>query len=211
MSSPKVYTWPAPSNNSIALVQTDAGFPYDVIINGALAVDGIVTFEGYSREVTLTSAGNNSGVTFTITGTYAGAVQIEDIVGPNADTVIAPGLWDSIVSIKCSAAYANVSVGTGIEGNTEWFPCNTSFIAPHITIRVKVTGNITYSLDGTLDTGIITTNSDIFAPDPGMIDQTISAESYAGSAFTFLGIRITTGGGDNTGSLTATFLQQGNL
>ena len=53
----------------------------NLVIGGALASGGAVTFDS-PRNVTITSAGNDSGISFTVTGTDVdGAAQTESITG----------------------------------------------------------------------------------------------------------------------------------
>ena len=53
----------------------------DLTITGALASGGSVTFDE-PRNVTITSTGDDTGVTFTVTGTdETGAAQTEEITG----------------------------------------------------------------------------------------------------------------------------------
>jgi hypothetical protein len=71
---------------------------------------------GIGYKVTITSAGDDSGDTFTIVGhamgTAPGAVTAEEVVGANAGAATSANYYDSITSITASGASAgNVSIG----------------------------------------------------------------------------------------------------
>ncbi|MDB4301069.1 CsoS2 family carboxysome shell protein [Flavobacteriaceae bacterium] len=77
-------------------------------IGGALAVGGAVNFTTASgseqpRKVTITAGGNESGRTFTITGTdYLGTAIVEALVGPNNSTVSSIKYFNTVTSISVS-------------------------------------------------------------------------------------------------------------
>jgi hypothetical protein len=80
---------------------------------GALVSGGVATFD-VARAVSLTATGNNSTVTFTITGTDEyGAAMTEAIVGPNATTVTGVKAFKTVSSVACSAATVSaISAGS---------------------------------------------------------------------------------------------------
>ena len=108
------YIAPAASDdNGISTAATLSGAG-NLTINGALASGGSVTLDD-ARQVIITSAGDDSGDTFTVTGTdEAGNAQTEAITG--ADTGVATGskYFTTITQIAASGASAgNVEAGTG--------------------------------------------------------------------------------------------------
>ena len=111
---PASYIAPAASDDngiSTAVTLSGAG---NLTINGAVADGGSVTLDD-ARQVIITSAGDDSGDTFTVTGTdEAGDAQTEAITG--ADTGVATGskYFTTITQIAASGASAgNVEAGTG--------------------------------------------------------------------------------------------------
>ena len=100
-------------DNGISVNATLAGAG-NLTIGGALADGGSVTLVN-ARNVIITSAGDDSGDTFTVTGTdETGAAQTEVITG--ADTGVATGTsyFTTITQIAASGASAgNVKAGTG--------------------------------------------------------------------------------------------------
>ena len=106
------------------------GSAANLTINGALASGGAVTFD-QPRNVTILSAGNDSGITFTVTGTDETLTAVtETITGANAGTSTGSTYFATISQIASSAAAAgNVSVGSG-----------TSIAAPIFRGSMRLTG-----------------------------------------------------------------------
>lgn len=223
MAKPIIIDWPAQDNDGICLLQT-LGAAGSLTINGVLATtlnsnSPYVKFSGFNRTVTITSPSNNSTVTFTINGTYRGALQTENILGPNAGTVETTDTFDTITSITTNAATvgSGVSVGTGTAGATSWILYNYNATVSALSVTVDVTGTITYSFRGTLDD--VQTNptprffSGLAVPDttgPNAFRLAMSAASlddmaFANYPFSYYQIAVTSG----SGSLRAAFVQQG--
>lgn len=99
--------------DNIALTQTPGGAG-NLVLNGALASAGAIPAQTLAYKIGLTSAGNDSGQNFTITGTDAdGNAQTETLAGPNANTVVSTKYFKSISSIAINgAAGAALTVGT---------------------------------------------------------------------------------------------------
>ena len=86
----------------------------DLTITGALASGGSVTFD-QPRNVTITSTGDDTGVTFTVTGTdETGAAQTEAITGVNAGAATGTSYFATVTQIAASGATdGNVTAGSG--------------------------------------------------------------------------------------------------
>ena len=91
---------------------------------GPIAVAGVVTLaattpgrNGYGFKVSVTSDGDDSGTTFTITGTIVGkttdgGIGTDIITGVDTDTVVSTKYFSSVTSVVASATSANdVSIG----------------------------------------------------------------------------------------------------
>lgn len=126
MSRPVRILWIPLDTSAVCTPQT-LGAAGALTINGTLASKSDaekrhVTFENLERTVSLTSAGNLSGLQFTITGTLQGAVVSQTRSGPNANTVYTTQKFTTITSVTVNGAVAtNVSVGNGDTGNTVWY------------------------------------------------------------------------------------------
>ena len=90
------------------------GSATNMTINGALADSGSVTFD-QPRNLTIASAGDDSGKTFTVTGTdETGTAQTEVITGADTATATGSSFFATVTQIATSAATAGaVTVGSG--------------------------------------------------------------------------------------------------
>lgn len=102
--------------NGISLSQTPAAGPNEALtITGALATASVATL-GYNRKVTIDAAGDESGRTFTVTGTDEnGTAQTEAITGPNATSVAGTKDFLTVTGVSVDANTAGaVTVGAGL-------------------------------------------------------------------------------------------------
>lgn len=132
----------------------------DMTIGGALASGGVATLD-VPRHVSIYAANNESGVTFTVTGTdRTGASLTEDITGPNATTVKGVKNFATVTTVATDAATTgDVEVGSADELESQAIPID--FYANKISVSVErssdanFTHNFKYTLDdllgGTVD------------------------------------------------------------
>lgn len=115
------FTMAAADPDGVCQSQTPGGAG-NLTINGALASAGVATF-AVPRHVSITSAANDSGRTFTVTGTDRyGNVVSETITGPNTTTVTGVLNYATITQVAIDAASAGaLTVGSADEADTEWF------------------------------------------------------------------------------------------
>lgn len=115
--------------DGVAASQTPSGAG-NLTINGAKASGGVATFNA-ARQVTITSAGNDAGRTFTITGTDVnGNTLTEAVTGANADTATSTKHFKTVTQIAVDAATAG-AVTAGM---------NTSAIAVVFAGRSRLKG-----------------------------------------------------------------------
>lgn len=99
--------------DGVAASQTPSGAG-NFTLDGALTSGGVYTSaDGGARQLSFTSAANESGDTYTITGTDAdGRAQTETVTGPNATTVESLKYWLTVTQIATSgAASAAITIG----------------------------------------------------------------------------------------------------
>jgi hypothetical protein len=85
-------------------------------IGGALASGGSVT-NASGRQVTILSAGNDSGISFTVVGTDVnGSALSETVTGANAGTATSSGYFKTVTSITAVGNPAG-NVSAGINAN----------------------------------------------------------------------------------------------
>jgi len=102
------------SVNNIATAQA-VGSATNLTLNGSTVSGGIAQLGG--RSVVIVSAGDDSGITFTVKGTIAGSAAVtygqETVTGANASRVATRTEFLTVTSVASSGAAAgNVSVGT---------------------------------------------------------------------------------------------------
>lgn len=104
------------SATNVAAAQAVAGAG-NLTLNGALVADGVAHLGG-QRRIYITSAGDDSSITFTVKGTLSGfgnsgiSYQSEVVTGSNASVVATTKLFSTITAVVASGAAAgNVSVG----------------------------------------------------------------------------------------------------
>lgn len=118
-------TLAAASANNIALSQAVGGAG-NLTLNGSTVSGGVATLDA-PRRVGITSAGNDSGITFTVYGTsrsqQGGGVQQETITGANIGVAVTTQDFATVTRIAASAAAAgNVTAGTTATGSGPWVP-----------------------------------------------------------------------------------------
>ncbi len=104
----KLFKAVSASTTAIAIAQTLGGAG-NLNLTSSSVSDG----SNMDTTVTLTSTGNISGVTFTVTGTDAsGSTITEDITGPNSNTVTGSTKFLTVTQIAADAAVStNTSAG----------------------------------------------------------------------------------------------------
>lgn len=115
---------PVVDADGIALSQTTPG-AQDLILNGAFVEDGVAVLAA-AQQVSLTSAGNLSGVNFLIVGTDQNGRDISEIiVGPNVSTVQTTNYFLTVTQITSDAAVASaVEVGSAAQTSSATLPIN---------------------------------------------------------------------------------------
>lgn len=161
----------AASATNICLAQTGAaGVP--LVINGATAVtqfanglypplgaavDKTIAQLDTQRRVLITSAGNDSGITFTVYGyDDGGAKKVSTITGGNSGgtaAVATPIDYAQVVAIVPSGPTAStVTVGTNTTGSTSWVAFNPHVTPPDLGLSMTFpTGTATASAEYCID------------------------------------------------------------
>jgi hypothetical protein len=144
-------TLAAASVNCIAQAQSLAGAG-NFTLNGAAASGGVAVLDT-ARRVLVTSAGNDSGIAFTVFGSnQAGAPIQETLAGANAGAVATNQDFATVSRVASSGATAStVEVGTNGVGSTPW-----ALVDPHVTptmmgLGVTVAGTVNFTVEYTYD------------------------------------------------------------
>lgn len=208
MARPAVFTFPAAVTTAVCTAQTVSGA-------GTLTIDGTLrdlpatmqgvnraVFPGIQRVVTLTSAGNVSGVNVTIVGTnLRGATVSETTVGPNANTIATTAQYASVTSVTTDATLSTaMSVGTGSTGVTNWWHASDYAAVASIDMLAAITATMSVTVVNTLDdvnsnaspvtvahgtlATITSTTQGSYTTPPGWIQAVVNSSSGSG-ALTF--------------------------
>lgn len=170
------FIFPDANTQDVCLIQDTTG-NVNLVINGNLAANGDVSFisNGYSRQLSFTSANNLSAAVFTIYGSQNGVPIIETLNGPNANTVYSTKIYDVITTITSSIAVTGISIGTGHSG---FFQLINPVISGVNTLNYNFTLGSTFNTNvigttiyGTLDNIVNTGNtfSEIIAANVGTL------------------------------------------
>lgn len=125
---------------------------------GALVLTAGAANLGTQQPVLITSAGNDSGINFTITGTDSNNSPVSEVLaGANVGSATSKFMYLSVSSIVASGAVAStVEVGTGATGYSPWLILGSK--AGHYTtnLRAAITGaSATYAVQATSDPAIM--------------------------------------------------------
>jgi hypothetical protein len=120
-------------------------------LNGALVSGGVARL-GASRRVLITTTADETGVTFTVTGTNrAGDVLSEDVTGVNNTSTYTALDFFTVTSVTNSTTLTgNVTIGTNGIGGSPWVMLDP-WALPNVSIQLNVTGTVNYTLQQTLD------------------------------------------------------------
>jgi hypothetical protein len=120
---------PDPADTVVA-TNISAGWPATTgtMLTQGITLNGAADEIAVPRELTLTSASDLSGITFTLYGRdRRGNAFTEELVGPNADTVTSLSVFGGVDRIVPSATNANsVSAGLVAGGVSPWFLHDTT-------------------------------------------------------------------------------------
>lgn len=144
-------TLTTPAANNIGLSQTP-GAAGNLTLDGALISGGVLTLTT-AHAISITSAANLSGRTFTVTGTDAdGNAQVEVVTGPNATTVYSADYWKTISSIAVDAATgAALTVGVADRALSATIQmAHRYFISPVVGLQLDASGTISATVQHTM-------------------------------------------------------------
>lgn len=159
-------SFPIADGNYLATAQTLAAAGYLTQVESSIVP---------ARFVTITSAGNDSARTFTVTGIGPSNEPIvETITGSNVGTSTGTKTFAFVQSIYVDGATAgDVEAGVTQSGYSQWIPLDIYTPNQVTTISASVSGTVNYSIEYT--------NEDPF--DHSFVHQAV-AHPAAGGAFT---------------------------
>lgn len=158
----RIYMLPrALDADGIATAQTLGGAA-SVTLDGALVTDGVAIIKQtgtdsagrpyslHGQQVTIASVGNDSGVTFTVTGTdQDGQTITATVTGANAGTANVGGYWSTITAVSSSGATAaDITVGITTLSSSPTVPLDI-YNAAGCALGVILSGTATYTVQHT--------------------------------------------------------------
>jgi len=137
--------------NGIALSQA-VGAAGNLVLAGVLVSSGVATLTP-AGHVTVTSGGDDTGITFAVYGTSPeGWIQQETMAGVNGGAATTTLSFKTVTRIAASGAVATVvEAGTVAAGYTQWIPIDIYNPNQATTVSVDVTGTVNYDVQFTND------------------------------------------------------------
>lgn len=160
----RIYALPrALDADGIATTQSAAGAAA-LTLNGALVVSGVAViyrtdsdsngrpYSYIGQKVTITSAGNDTGITFTVVGLDQDKQSYTEVItGANAAAATSTGYFSTVTSITTSGATAgNVTAGITAVFATPTIPLD-HYIGDGIALAVNLGGTATYTVQHTFE------------------------------------------------------------
>ena len=198
----------AASANNIALSQSVVGAT-TVILNGSTA--GVLD---KPRRVIVTSAGNDSGITFTIVGTTTALSAVTEVLtGANAGVATSATDFQTVTSITTSGSTAAaITVGTNGASGGPWVRLD-SWASNYTGIQCVVAGTANYTVQLTYDDPNAPPPSNVAIPLVTWINSpdaaAVAASTSIDTSFTFTPVFARVVLNSGTGSVVSTFSQYG--
>ncbi len=140
------------SVNCIAQSQSVAAAG-NLVLNGGSVVGGVAILDT-QRRVLITSAGDDTGITFTLYGSNQSGSALREVLQGGSAAAVATQLdYLNVGTIHSSGSIAStVTVGTNGTGSTEWKNPNWHLTPFELEVDSAVlAGSVTYNLEYTLD------------------------------------------------------------
>lgn len=179
-----------------------------VTLNGSLVSGGVATLDN-PRRVLITSAGNDSGITFTLTGkNAAGDTLTETIAGTNGSSAYSVLDYKLLTAVSSSGASAgNVSIGTNGIGGSPWVMLDP-WALPAVAMQFTASGTVNYTVQQTLDDPNDPTNAVAAASvtwvdsaDSNVVGATTTQQTNYAFAPRYVRVRINSGSGSVVGTI----------
>lgn len=135
----------AASATAVAASQTNVG-AVNLLINGSAASGGVATFT-QARQILFTFAADETGHTYTVTGTNASGQVQSEVVAGSATTAVTLRDYLTVTRIAASATSTGaITVGTnGVAGSVPYI-VDRFVAATNMSAAVVITGTVNYSV-----------------------------------------------------------------
>ena len=201
---------PAAATTGIATSQSGtAATP--LTLNGSLVSGGVANLV-VAQRVIITSAGNDSGITFKITGTDRyGRPQTEILTGANVGAAQTTHDFLTVTSETPSSNTAStVTSGTNAVGSTAPYIVDTFINPGNYGAALEITGTVTTGLEGSMTdlspNWDLANNSPVWYPIAGWNALTANQQNTITGPFTMIRLTNTSGTGTAKARLVVPFL-----
>lgn len=173
-----------------------------ITLNGSLVSGGVATLDT-PRRILLTSGGNDSGITFTVTGTNQfGNSLTETVTGGNTTAVPTTQDFKTVTSVTHTGSVAGtLTVGTNGVGSTPWYNLDPFTDTFNVGIGVVVSGTVNFTVQYTYDDA----NDPYTGTFPTAFDLSALASKTANTDGTLTnpcwGVRLTINSGTGTAKI----------
>lgn len=168
-------------------------------LNGSAVSGGVASLGSVQQPVVITSGGDDSGITFTITGTdYANAPISEVLDGADSGAATSALLYKTVTSIVASAAAADtVEAGTGVTQYGPWLILGSQRNHYQFRLRAFPVDSGTFSIQATSDPKIML-NSGGYADDIETVQDSGSAAVDLAETAPWMAVRLVVTAGTAT-------------
>lgn len=191
--------------NGIALSQSK-GSAGNFTLNGSLVSAGVATLDsgGSARRVLFTFAADETGHSFTVTGTDRYGRPQSEVVSGNATTAFTTKDYLTVTQVSvASATTGNVQIGTNGVGSSTPLIVDAFVNPANYSCATVATGTVNYTVEKSSDdlapAWDLANNSPTWYPTPTFNTQTTSVDGIISGPCTMIRLTINSG----TGSVTA--------
>ena len=199
---PVIFSFPTQTVNSVCATQTTTATDQSLVLNGSLSNfnAGVTPFAvtvapGIQRTITLTSTGNISSSTFTISGIDTSGYAVSTtLTGPNNATATTVAEFFKVTAISVGTiATSAFTAGVGITGTSRWAMVDTFQNPVVVTVAINTVTSAPVSIQHTFDP-ISTSTSPMIIAATGLTSITTSTNlSYNENATAYRAIFIASG------------------
>ena len=199
---PVIFSFPTQTVNGVCATQTTTATDQSLVLNGSLSNfnAGVTPFAvtvapGLQRTLTVTSSGNISTATFTITGIDTSGYAVSTtLTGPNNATATTVAEFFKVTAISVGTiATSAFTVGVGITGTSRWAMVDTFQNPVVVTVAINTVTSAPVSIQHTFDP-ISTSTSPMIIAATGLTSITTSTNlSYNENATAYRAIFIASG------------------
>ena len=199
---PVIFSFPTQTVNGVCATQTTTATDQSLVLNGSLSNfnAGVTPFAvtvapGLQRTLTVTSTGNISTATFTITGIDTSGYAVSTtLTGPNNATATTVAEFFKVTAISVGTiATSAFTVGVGITGTSRWAMVDTFQNPVVVTVAINTVTSAPVSIQHTFDP-ISTSTSPMIIAATGLTSITTATNlSYSENATAYRAIFIASG------------------